>query len=185
MKLVIGISGASGAIYAKRLLDFLKTTSHEVALTASENAMEIAREEVGIDYRDYAYPFYGPRDFTAPFASGSAKYDTLAIVPCSMGMLGRIAHGYSDDLLSRTTDVFFKERRKIILVPRETPLSLIHIENMKLVTLAGAIVIPAIPSFYTKPKTIEEAVDTVIARILDHMGVENNLRTRWGNSFPK
>ena len=180
MKIVIGISGASGAIYAKRLLDFLRTTPHEVVLTASENALEIGREEVGIDYKEYGFRFYGSRDFTAPFASGSAKYDCLAIVPCSMGMLGRIAHGYSDDLLARTADVFFKERRKVILVPRETPFSLIHIENMRLVTLAGAVVLPAIPSFYTKPKTIEEATDTVIARILDHMEMENDLRPRWG-----
>lgn len=181
MKIVVGISGASGAIYARTLLDFLKTTPHQVSITASENALQIGKEEVGIDYREYGYPFFAPRDFTAPFASGSAKYDVLAVVPCSMGMLGRIAHGYSDDLLSRTADVFFKERRKVVLVPRETPLSLIHIENMRLVTLAGAVVIPAIPSFYSKPKTIQEAVDTVVARILDHMGVENQLRPRYGS----
>lgn len=181
MKIVIGISGASGAIYAKTLLDFLKTTPHEVTLTASENALEIGREECGVDYREYGFRFYGNRDFSAPFASGSARYDQLVIIPCSMGMLGRIAHGYSDDLLARTADVFFKERRRIILVPRETPLSLIHIENMRLVTLAGAIILPAIPSFYTKPKTIQEAVDTVIARVLDQMGIENKLRERWGS----
>ena len=180
MKLVIGISGASGAIYARTLLDFLKTTSHTVEITASENALEIGRLECGIDYREYGFRFYGPRDFTAPFASGSAKYDRLAVVPCSMGMLGRIAHGYSDDLLARAADVFFKERRPVILVPRETPLSLIHIENMKLVTLAGAVVIPAIPSFYSKPQTIQQAVETVIARVLDQMGIENDLRARWG-----
>jgi flavin prenyltransferase len=181
MKIVIGISGASGAIYAKTLLDFLKTTKHEVEITASENALAIGKDECEIDYREYGFKFYGNRDFSAPFASGSAKYDHLVVVPCSMGMLGRIAHGYSDDLLARTADVFFKERRPVILVPRETPLSLIHIENMKLVTLAGGVILPAIPSFYTKPKTIQHAVDTVIARVLDHMNVENNLRTRWGN----
>ncbi len=179
MKFVVGISGASGAIYAKRVLDFLKTTPHVVHLTASENALEIGKSEVGVDYREYGYPFYSHRDFTAPFASGSAKYDAMAVIPCSMGTLGRIAHGYSDDLLARAADVFFKERRKVILVPRETPFSLIHIENMKLVTLAGATVIPAIPSFYTKPRTIEDAVDTVIARVLDHLGVDNHLRPRW------
>jgi 4-hydroxy-3-polyprenylbenzoate decarboxylase len=179
MKFVIGISGASGAIYAKRLIDFLKTTSHEVHLTASENALEIGRDEAGIDYKECGLPFYSHRDFSAPFASGSARYDALAVIPCSMGTLGRIAHGYSDDLLARAADVFFKERRKVVLVPRETPFSLIHIENMKLVTLAGAVVIPAIPSFYTKPRTIEEAADTVIARVLDHLGVDNRLRKRW------
>lgn len=180
MKYVIGISGASGAIYAKTLLDFLKRTPHEVSLTASENALQIGQEECGIDYREYGFPFYSSRDFTAPFASGSAKFDQLVIIPCSMGMLGRIAHGTSDDLLARAADVSFKERRKVLLVPRETPFSLIHIENMKLVTLSGAVILPAIPSFYTKPQTIQEAVDTVIARVLDHMGVENNLRERWG-----
>ncbi|MBI2500605.1 MAG: UbiX family flavin prenyltransferase [Deltaproteobacteria bacterium] len=166
MKIVIGISGASGAIYPKSLLDFLKGTPHEVYVTASENAIEIGREECGVDYREYDFRYYGYRDFSA--------------IPCSMGILGRIAHGYSDDLLSRTADVFFKERKKVILVPRETPLSLIHIENMKLVTLSGAVVLPAIPSFYSKPQTIQQAVDTVIARVLDHMGIENDLRKRWG-----
>jgi 4-hydroxy-3-polyprenylbenzoate decarboxylase len=182
MKLVVGISGASGAIYAKRLLDFLKESPHEVHVTASENALEIGRDEAGIDYRECGYPFFSHRDFNAPFASGSAKYEALVVIPCSMGTLGRIAHGYSDDLLARAADVFFKERRKVLLVPRETPFSLIHIENMRLVTLAGATVIPAIPSFYTKPKTIEEAVDTVIARVLDHLGVDNHLRKRWQES---
>ena len=181
MKLVVGVSGASGAIYAQRLLNFLKTTNHEVTLTASENAVEIGRDEAGIDYREYGYPFFHSRDFTAPFASGSARYDGLAVVPCSMGTLGRIAHGVSDDLLARTADVFFKERRRVVLVLRETPFSLIHIENMRLVTLAGAVVLPAIPSFYTKPKTLEEAADTVVARVLDHLGVENQLRQRWGS----
>lgn len=181
MKLAIGISGASGAIYPKRLLDFLKTTAHEVLVTASENALTIGRDEAGVDYEKYGYPFYGPRDFSAPFASGSAPIDALVVVPCSMGMLGRIAHGYSDDLLARAADVFFKERRKVILVPRETPLSLIHIENMRLVALAGGMILPAVPSFYTHPKTIEDVADTVVARILDHLGIKNDLRKRWGS----
>jgi len=180
LKIVIGISGASGAIYAKTLLDILKKSPHDVTLTASENAIQIGRDEAGIDYESCGFPFFHPRNFAAPFASGSARYNILVIVPCSMGMLGRIAHGYSDDLLARTADVFFKERKKVILVPRETPLSLIHIENMRLVTLAGATLIPAIPSFYSKPKTLQEAVDTVVARILDHMGIENDLRPRYG-----
>lgn len=184
LKIVVGISGASGAIYAKTLIDFLKKTPHEVALAASENALQIGRDEAGIDYQEYGVPCFTARDFTAPFASGSAPYDVLAIVPCSMGMLGRIAHGYSDDLLARTADVFFKERRRVILVPRETPFSLIHIENMRLVTLAGAVVLPAIPSFYSKPTTLQEAVDTVVARILDHMGIENELRPRYGHENP-
>ena len=179
MKIVVGISGASGAIYAKRLLDSLKKTPHEVTLTASENALEIGRDEADIDYREYGYPFYSHRDFRAPFASGSTLYNALVIIPCSMGMLGRVAHGYSDDLLARTADVFFKEKRKLILVPRETPFNLIHIENMRLVVLAGATIIPEIPSFYSRPKTIEEAVDTVVARVMDHLEIENNLRPRY------
>lgn len=180
MKLVIGISGASGAIYAKRLLDFLKTTPHEVTTVVSENGLEIGKAEVGVDWREYGPPFYGSHDFSAPFASGSARYDALVIVPCSMGMLGRIAHGYSEDLLSRAADVSLKERRKTLLVLRETPLSLVHIENMRLVCLAGAVVLPACPSFYSHPKTIEEVADTVVTRVLDHLGIENHLRPRYG-----
>ncbi|MDO8461518.1 MAG: UbiX family flavin prenyltransferase [Deltaproteobacteria bacterium] len=181
MKIVIGISGASGAIYAKQLLDVLAKTPHEISLVISENAHLIAKEELGFAYTQYDRPIFGSRDFSAPFASGSAKYDQLVVIPCSMGTFGRIAHGFSDDLLTRTADVFLKEKRKIVLVPRETPWSLIHIENARLLTLAGAVVLPAIPSFYSKPKTIEEAVDTVIARVLDHMGIENRLRERWGS----
>ncbi|MDO8644402.1 MAG: UbiX family flavin prenyltransferase [bacterium] len=180
MKILIGISGASGAIYAQQLLDFLTQTPHEISLIISENAHTIAKEELDLSYTRYDKPIYGSRDFTAPCASGSARYDQLVIVPCSMGTLGRIAHGFSDDLLSRTADVFLKERRKLILVPRETPWSLVHIENARLLTLAGAVILPAIPSFYTKPKTLEEAINTVIARLLDHMGVENSLRPRYG-----
>ena len=180
MKLVIGISGASGAIYAKRILDFLRTTPHDVALTASENALTIGQEEAQVDYQQSGYPFFSSRNFKAPFASGSAKYDAMVVIPCSMGTLGRIAHGFSEDLLTRAADVFLKERRKLILVPRETPFSLIHIENMRLVTLAGATILPAIPSFYSKPVTIEDAVDTVIARVLDHLGIECDLRPRYG-----
>ena len=181
MKIVLGISGASGAIYAKRLLDFFKKTDHEIFITASENALKIGQEEVSLDYRECGFSFYSSRDFTAPFASGSAKYDVMIVIPCSMGTLGRMAHGYSDDLLTRTADVFLKEKRKLIIVPRETPFSLIHLENMRLLALAGATIIPAIPSFYSKPQTVEEVVDTVIARVLDHMGIENQLRPRYGN----
>ncbi len=181
MKLVVAVSGASGAIYAQRLLAFLKSTPHEIHVTASENAIAIGQDETGIDYRDCGFKFYGSRDFSAPFASGSAKYDAMVVIPCSMGTLGRIAHGVSNDLLARGADVFLKERRKLVLVPRDTPFSLIHIENMRLVTLAGATVIPAIPSFYSKPKTIEDVVDTVLARVLDHLGVDNGLRPRWNS----
>jgi len=181
MKFVLGISGASGTIYAVRLIHFFKTTSHVVELAISANAIDIARDECGYDLRESGYPTYNPNDFSAPFASGSAQYDGLAVVPCSMGTLGRIAHGYSDNLISRTADVFLKERRKTILVPRETPFNLVHIENMRLLAQAGAIILPAIPSFYSKPTSIEEAADTVVARILDHLGIDNNLRPRYGD----
>jgi len=181
MKLVLAVSGASGAIYPIRLIEFLKKTDHDVSVIATTNALEIARSECGYDLRETGYPYYGPTDFTAPFASGSARYDALAVVPCSMGTLGRIAHGSSDNLIARTADVFLKERREFVLVPRETPFSLVHLENMRLLAQAGVTILPACPSFYSGPKTIEEAVDTVNARILDHLGIENDLRPRYGN----
>ncbi len=181
MKFVIAISGASGAIYAVRLLHFLQQTNHQVELAVTPNAVDIAKEECGFDLYQTDYPTFGPKDFSAPFASGSAPYDALAVVPCSMGTLGRIAHGYSDSLIARTADVFLKEQRKTIVVPRETPFSLVHLENMRLLAQAGATILPANPSFYSKPATIEEAVDTVVARILDHLGIENDLRPRYGD----
>lgn len=180
-KIVVAISGASGAIYAKRLLDHLRQTSATVAIVMSDHARQIWDAEVGTDIRAYDYRLYDKRDFTAPFASGSNVWDALAIVPCSMGMLGRIVHGFSDDLIARAADVFLKERRKIIVMPRETPLNLIHIENMKLATLAGITVMPASPSFYSGAKTLEEAVDTVIHRVLDHLPLDRIASKRWGS----
>ena len=174
MKFVIGITGASGALYAIRLLDFLQTTPHHIELAISPNAVDIAKDECSFDYYQTDLPIYGPKDFDAAFASGSAHFDAMVIVPCSMGTLGRIAHGYSDSLITRAADVFLKEKRPLILVPRETPLNLVHIENMRLLAQAGATIVPAIPSFYSKPSTIEEAVDTVVARILDQMGSKMN-----------
>ncbi len=178
-KIVIAITGASGAIYAKRLLDHLRTTPTTVAIVMSDHARHIWEAEVGTDIRAYDYRLYDKMDFNAPFASGSNVWDALAIVPCSMGMLGRIVHGYADDLIARAADVFMKERRKIILVPRETPFNLIHIKNMKLAILAGVTVLPAMPSFYSGAKTLEAAVDTVVHRVLDHLPVERILYKRW------
>lgn len=179
-KIVVAISGASGSIYAKRLLDGLSNTPHTIAIVMSEHAQRIWNEELeGVDIRHYDRPIYDIHNFDVPFVSGSNAWDACVVIPCSMGMLGRIAHGYSDDTIARTADVQLKERKQLILVPRETPYSLIHLENMKLLTQAGALILPATPSFYSKPKTIEEAVDTVIARILDHLGIENKLRQRW------
>ncbi len=116
----------------------------------------------------------------APFASGSNVLDAMVIIPCSMGTLGRIAHGYSEDLLLRAADVALKEGRKLILVPRETPISLIHVKNFELLLQAGATILPANPSFYSRPQSVEQVVDTVVARVLDHLGIEHNLVARWG-----
>lgn len=180
MKIVVGISGASGAIYADQLLSFLREhTDHEVFIVPSTNGTQIFLTERGKALEAFGYPLVSPRDFSVPFVSGSSPFDTLVIVPCSMGTLGRIAHGVSEDVLTRTADVFLKERKKMILVPRETPLSLIHLENMRLLTLAGVTILPANPSYYSGPKTLEEAAQTVTARILDHMGIQNKLAGRW------
>ena len=176
-KLVVCVTGASGAIYARRLLDRL--SGHDVSLVISAAARQVAKEEGPLDFASYPFHAYDIMDYEAPFASGSNPFDGCVIVPCSMGTLGRIASGVSDNLITRTADVFLKERRKLILVPRETPLSLIHIRNMQTVTEAGAIVMPASPSFYCRPRSIEEAVDTVVARVLDHLGIPNHLAARW------
>lgn len=186
MKIVIGISGASGAIYADQLLRYLKgNTGHEVSIVASPNGHRVFHEEVGGNLEAFESPLFGNKDFNAPFVSGSAKYDRMVIIPCSMGTLGRIANGVSDDTMTRAADVFLKEKRSLILVPRDTPFSLIHLENMRRLSLAGAIIIPAIPSFYSHPKTIEQVAATVTSRVLDHMGIENDLMKRWmSDSIP-
>ena len=181
-KIVVAISGASGSIYAKRLLDNLAGSPTEVAIVLSEHAKQIWDEELGTDITQYDRPIHGIRDFKVPFVSGSNAWDACVVVPCSMGMLGRIAHGYSDDVIARTADVQMKERKQLILVPRETPYNLVQIENMKLLAQAGVLIMPATPSFYSKPKTIEEAVDTVISRILDHLDINNHLRPRWNEN---
>lgn len=170
-KIIIAITGASGSIYAKLILDKLSKLSDQiekVGVVMSKNAKDVWLWELdNEDYEKYAFDFYEKSNFMAPFASGSAKYDTMIIVPCSMGTLGRIANGFSDDLITRSADVILKERRRLILVARDTPLNLIHINNMKAVTEAGAIVCPAVPSYYSKPKTIEEVASTVVDRVID------------------
>jgi 4-hydroxy-3-polyprenylbenzoate decarboxylase len=182
-KIIVAITGASGAIYAKLLLDKLQQLSvqiAEVGIVMSDNAKQVWQVELGNeDYKDYPFKFYSKYDFMAPFASGSARFDTMIVVPCSMGTLGRIASGISDDLISRAADVILKERRKLILVARDTPFNLIHIRNMQTVTEAGGIICPAIPSFYSKPQTIEELAMTVVNRIIDLAGFENE-SYRWG-----
>ncbi|NVO01328.1 MAG: UbiX family flavin prenyltransferase [Bacteroidetes bacterium] len=183
-KIAIAVTGASGAIYAKILLEklaFLKDQINECGLVFSENAKSVWEFELGNqDYKNTSFKIYEPNNFYAPFASGSSGYDIMIVCPCTMGTLGRIASGVASDLITRTADVMLKERKKLILVARETPMSLIHINNMKLITEAGGIICPANPSFYSKPKTIEELVATVIDRVLDLAGFENNSH-RWGN----
>lgn len=183
MKVVVAISGSSGAVYAKVLLDKLSGLGSQtgaVGVVMSENARINWELEVGpFRQEDYPFTFYSNKDFYAPFASGSAKYGVMLVCPCSMGMLGRIATGISNDLITRAADVILKERRKLILVTRDTPLSLIHINNMKTVTEAGGIIAPACPSFYSKPVTIEEVAATVVDRVLDLAGFDLSTY-RWG-----
>ena len=181
MKLVIAIGGASGAIYARVLLDKLKELKgYEIAFVMSDNA-EINWELENSNHPIDLYPFkrYSKNDFHAPFASGSGKYDAMIVCPCSSGLLGRIANGISDDLITRAADVMLKERKKLVLVFRESPFNLIHIENMQKVTLAGAIICPAIPSFYSNPKSIEEIVATISYRALELIGIDTG-SFKWG-----
>jgi 4-hydroxy-3-polyprenylbenzoate decarboxylase len=182
-KLVIAITGASGSIYAKLLLDKLVAIPgqwDELSLVMSANAKEVWKTElVNQDYSNYNIRQFEQTDFWAPFASGSGLYKTMIIIPCSMGTLGRIATGISDNLITRAADVVLKERRKLICVVRDAPYNLIHIRNMEALTLAGAIICPASPSFYSKPATIEEVASTVVDRVLDLAGFD--IRTfRWG-----
>jgi 4-hydroxy-3-polyprenylbenzoate decarboxylase len=182
MKLVIAMTGASGAMYTQRLLDGLDPKQHEIHFISTKHAREVAQIELPKGELKIAPEViqYDENDsMFVPFVSGSAKFDAMVIVPASMGTIGRIAHGFSDSTVARAGDVFLKERRKLILVPREAPYNLIHLRNMATLTEAGAIVIPASPSFYSKPKTITELVDTIVARVLDHLGIEHKLVKRW------
>lgn len=183
-KIVIAITGASGSIYALRMFDKLfrlKDQWKELSVVITDNAKEVWLIENGKNFtekQDVLY--YNKNDFSAPFASGSGKYDTMIIIPCSMGTIGRIASGISNDLITRAADVILKERRKLICVVRETPYNLIQIQNMEKITLAGGIICPATPSFYSRPKTIEAVVDTVVDRVLDLAGFDIST-FRWGN----
>ena len=182
-KVVVAVTGASGSIYARLLLGkilAMKDQCDELAMVMTENAKQVWEIEMGNDdYKKLPVQNYSTTDFAAPFASGSGKFNTMIIVPCSMGTLGRIAAGVSNDLISRAADVVLKERRKLICVLRDTPYSLIHIRNMETVTLAGGIICPATPSFYSLPKTIDEAAATVVDRVLDLAGFD--IKTfRWG-----
>ena len=182
-KIAVAITGASGSIYAKLLMQKLARLEDQVSelsLVMTNNAMQVWQTELG-DENFSAFParYFTTRDFTAPFASGSAKYDALIIIPCSMGTLGRIASGISNDLITRAADVMLKERKKLICVIRDTPYNLIHIRSMETVTLAGGIICPASPSFYSNPETIEQAAATVVDRVLDLAGMTTS-SFRWG-----
>ena len=179
MKLVIAASGASGSIYLQRLLDRLRPGEQEVHLVLSRPARQVIAQEIDQLRVADGISQYEDSGMNVPFVSGSARFDAMVIVPCSMGTLGRIAVGTSESTILRAADVFLKERRKLILVPRETPWSLIHARNVVAAMEAGAIVLPASPSFYSRPKTVEEVADTVVARILDHLGIENAAAYRW------
>lgn len=183
-KIVIAITGASGSVYAKVLLtklSLLKDQIAEISVVITENAKSVWQTELGNDeYKNFDVKYYSQQDFNAPFASGSGQYNTMIIVPCSMGTLGRIASGISNDLITRAADVILKERRKLICVARDTPYNLIHIKNMESITLAGGIICPATPSFYSLPKTIEDVATTVVDRIIDLAELKQD-SFRWGS----
>jgi 4-hydroxy-3-polyprenylbenzoate decarboxylase len=180
VKIVVAITGASGALYAQRLLDHLDPARHEIHVVLSAYAQAVLAEELpgGLRLPEGART-HGLRSMNAPFASGSNPMDAMVVIPCTMGTLGRIAHGISEDVLLRAADVALKEKRKLILVPRETPLNLVHVRNFELLLLAGATILPANPSFYHRPATVEQVADTVVGRVLDHLGVAHGLTPRW------
>ena len=183
-RIILAITGASGSIYAYKILEKLHIIEArvEIAVIFSETGKEIWEAETGSKFHaEGAAKEFDNRSYNAPFASGSSQYDTMIICPASMGTLGRIANGTSDDLIARTADVMLKERRRLIIVPRETPYNLIHINNMKSLTEAGAIICPATPSFYSNPKTIDELVMTVADRVIDLAGFNSN-GFRWLNN---
>jgi len=179
MKLVIAATGASGTIYLQRLLDQIDPAANEVHLVMSGHAKQVAKQEVDQLAIPKGVIEHAENDLNVPFVSGSARFDAMVIVPCSMATLGRIASGSSDSALLRAADVFLKERCKLILVPRETPWSLIHARNVVRLLEAGAILLPAIPSFYSRPQSVAEVVDTVVWRIIDQIGLSNPRAYRW------
>ncbi|HEX4708447.1 MAG TPA: UbiX family flavin prenyltransferase [Candidatus Udaeobacter sp.] len=179
MKLVIAATGASGTIYLQRLLEQIDRAAHEVHLVMSGHANQVARQELDNFEVPPDVAQHSENDMNVPFVSGSARFDAMVIVPCSMATLGRIASGSSDSALLRAADVFLKERRKLIVVPRETPWNLIHARNVVTLLEAGAVVLPAIPSFYSRPSSLNAIVDTVVWRILDQIGLPNPAAYRW------
>src|ERR1700738_607892 len=182
MKLVIAAPGASGSIYLQRLLEQIDCAAHEIHLVMSAHAKQVAKQELGAFRIPKSITQHAENDLKVPFVSGSARFDAMVIVPCSMATVGRIAAGSSDTALLRAADVFLKERRRLVLVPRETPWNLIHARNVVTLLEAGAIVLPAIPSFYSRPASVVDVVDTVIWRVLDQIGLPNSRAYRWPDS---
>jgi 4-hydroxy-3-polyprenylbenzoate decarboxylase len=182
VRLVIAGTGASGALYLQRLLDLIDAVQHEVHLVLSPYARQVIGEELGELRVSPGVSQHGDKTMQVPFVSGSARFDAMVIVPCSMGTLARIAAGTADSTILRAADVFLKERRKLILVPRETPWNLIHARNVCALIEAGAAILPASPHFYGKPKTIEQVADTVVARILDQLDLPAPGAFRWSES---
>jgi 4-hydroxy-3-polyprenylbenzoate decarboxylase len=180
-RMIIGISGASGAIYAQRFMEKINALDGmEVHVVFSDTARKIWTTELGAGTDGpQEFTYYDVHNFYAPFASGSSRFDSMVVIPASMGCMGRIASGVADDLITRAADVMLKENRKLILVPRETPLNLVHLKNMETLIQAGATICPANPSFYSKPTTVEKVVDTVVDRIIDLLGFDHNA-FRWG-----
>lgn len=185
MKLVIAATGASGTIYLQRLLAQIDVVAHEVHLVMSAHAKQVAAQETDAFAAPAGILQHGENDLNVPFVSGSARFDAMVVVPCSMATLGRLASGSSDSALLRAADVFLKERRKLVLVPRETPWNLIHARNVVTLLEAGAVILPAIPSFYSRPASVNDVVDTVVWRILDQIGLPNPRAYRWQNDADK
>jgi len=187
LEIVVGISGASGVGYGVRLLQVLKEkgiVTHLVVTDSARKIMKIETDFLSEDVEKLAAYVYSPDDFAAPVASGSHLFDAMAVIPCSMGTLSGIASGSSETLITRAADVCLKERRRLVLVPRETPLSLVQLRNMVTVAEAGAVVLPACPAFYSRPQNVVELVDVLVGRVLDLLGVENDLYRRWkGNAY--
>ena len=184
MKLVIAGTGASGAIYLQRLLARLDPAAHEVHVVLSAYARQVIAEELGQLDLPSGMTLHGDKSMNVPFVSGSAPFDAMVVIPCSMGTLGRIASGVSDSVILRAADVFLKERRRLILVPRETPWNLIHARNAVTLLEAGAVLLPASPGFYCRPKSLEALVDSLVDRILDQIGLPVPDAFRWGESAP-
>ena len=186
MKIVIAITGASGSIYAEDLIERLIQSDNQIeriAIVRSTNAKMVWQHELGTNWPEHQKIEYFEKDnFLAPFASGSAKWDSMVILPASMGSISRIAHGISDELISRTADVMLKENRKLIICPREMPFNQIHLKNILQLQQAGATIFPTSPSFYSKPKNIKELIGTVTSRIIDHLGINQNHNFRWGQN---